>query len=799
LAGARISFKGTVAGVALLGMLLVLGATDVRAAGCSQTPSCPYLDVSVFAKDPATGAGIFRSPQAVATSPGGDFVWVADQISGVVQKFDRQGNLVSQLGWFADKEQLGRLGVIGGLATDRNNHLYVLDSQYGRVQVFRSDTGQWIGAWGKEGTGTGQLSLGTDGGGGGIAIAQQAPQNTPVAFIADQNNNRILRFTLSRFSTADASSPALPAGATDPGNPNYIPAPNPSTSWGSFGSCTSHGCGQSGDRYVFNLPRGLAVNPHLDASGRTLVYVADSLNHRIVEFTGDGTYLGEVGGLGTGNGELNTPHDVAVDGAGNLFVADEANHRVERFDATTLGFLNVWGGLGSLQGQFDSPRSVGSPADGDGVYVADTGNQRVQGFSGTGSPASVWGIAGRGGPGYVTRPSGLAVDRSGNVYVGDTWAHRIEKLSATGEYLAQWGRVVPRTGFTAWGTGNGQFRFPRSVAYDPAGGNLWIADQNNNRIQVLTPTGAWLATYGSTTAGSGLGEFNLPRALAIAPNGDVYVADSGNNRIQKRDSSGTWSVVPIGVSLDAPAAIAVDGSGTVFVADRTRLLRVEGGVTTQIDPPSGTFDRPGGLHVTGNRLYVSDTGNSRVLRLDRPTGSWQQVGGEGPEVGSFVAPADLSTTPDGRTLYVTDQHNNRIQRFVLEAPPTTRAGGHPSTGPAAPDRDRPRLRLRARLRQKALRKRAVLISINCTEQCLVDASGKLEIRHTRRSLPLRRVRRQLQGGNRVTLALRFSKKTKRKVTRALARGWRVNARVTVLGRDLAGNHTRESRRIRIQR
>ena len=124
--------------------MLLAGGPHAHAAGCAGSPGCPYLEATIAGREPPTGGGVFRSPQAVAVSPDGSFVWVADQLTGIVQKFDSQGNWISNLGWYADKGQLGRLGVIGGLATDRNNHLYVLDSQYGRVQVFRSDTGAWV-------------------------------------------------------------------------------------------------------------------------------------------------------------------------------------------------------------------------------------------------------------------------------------------------------------------------------------------------------------------------------------------------------------------------------------------------------------------------------------------------------------------------------------------------------------------------------------------------------------------------------------------------------------------------------
>jgi DNA-binding beta-propeller fold protein YncE len=797
-----------VAGAALLGMLLsFMGGAAAHAAGCPQSP-CAYVDASVLGRDPAVGRGVFRFPQAIAFSPGGTHVFVADQYSGVVQKFDRQGRFVSQLGWFADAAQLGRLGAIGGLATDRNSHLYVLDSQWDRVQVFRSDTGAWVGAWGGKGGEPGRFDLGSGAGGGGIAVHQADAGTAPVAFVADENNHRIQRFTLDRFSDADPSGPVLPSGSPAAGNPNHVPTPIPDRAWGTHGDCSAHGCGQPADEKLLNFPQGIAVNPRLDTSGRTRLYVADDLNHRVVEFTADGTYLGEVGGFGTAPGQFRFPLDVGVDQTGHLFVADASNQRIQRFDASNLGFVGAWGGLGSATGELETPRALATAVDDPaaGVYVADSGNHRIQGFDHLGTPVVSWGIAGRGGPGFVTKPGGLAVDRVGNVYIGDTSSHRIEKLSGGGIYLDQWGNVIPRTGFTAPAAANGQFHSPRGVAYDSNGGNIWVADTANNRVQALTVAGTWLTTVGGPVPGGALGEFSAPRALAVGPDGDLYVADTGNNRIQRRDSSGSWSPVSIGTPLDAPTAVAVDGSGTVFVADRTRLLRVEGGNASRIEPPTGTFNRPGGLWVTGNRLYVSDTGNSRVLRFDRPTGRWDAIGGEGPGLGSFLAPTGLATTADGRVLYVADQQNQRVQRFVLELPPAPRvtagrgSAAQPARSPViVPDRDRPSLRLRARLRQRAVRRRAVLVSINCTERCVVDASGKIMVRRSRRALPLRRTKRLvLAPGRRVTLALRLSRKVRRKTAGALARGRRVTAMVVVTGRDAAGNLTRDARRIRIR-
>ena len=179
-----------------------------------------------------------------------------------------------------------------------------------------------------------------------------------------------------------------------------------------------------------------------------------------------------------------------------------------------------------------------------------------------------------------------------------------------------------------------------------------------------------------------------------------------------------------------------------------------------------------------------------------------QIGSEGPALGSFLGPTAVVTSPDGRTLYVADQYNNRIQRFVLEVPQRS-SGGRAASTPSPRsttnrDRLRPKLRLRARLRQRALKRGAVLISINPTERCLAAATGRIEIRRVRRALRLRGVKRELQPGVRVTLALRIPKKAHRKISRALKLGRRVTAIVAVTARDHAGNAGKDSRRIRIR-
>src|SRR3954452_21159106 len=174
-------------------------------------PARADLQPAAFGASPASGHGVLRFPQAVASSPGGAFVWVADQYSSVVQEFTRDGTWVKDIGWRADDRETGRIGTVGGLAADRDGHLYVLDSENDRVQVFRSADGAWLDAWGSTGTTKGHFRLGANTGAGGLGLLQPTAGDPIELYVADQYNHRIQRFTLDGGTR--------PAGTTDAPKP----------------------------------------------------------------------------------------------------------------------------------------------------------------------------------------------------------------------------------------------------------------------------------------------------------------------------------------------------------------------------------------------------------------------------------------------------------------------------------------------------------------------------------------------------------------------------------------------------
>ena len=313
------------------------------------------------------------------------------------------------------------------------------------------------------------------------------------------------------------------------------------------GSGTQGFANGSGAAAQFNLPFGVAV----DSSGT--VYVADYGNHRIRQMTSAGVVT-TLAGSGTAGfadctgaaAQFSNPRGVAVDSSGTVYVADAGNHRIRKISSagvvTTLAGSGIQGfadGTGSAA-RFYNPSDVAVDSSGT-VYVADAGNHRIRKISSTGVVTTLAGSGTRGfanGTGSATQfdnPYGVAVDSAGTVYVADAGNHRIRKISSTGVVTTLAGSGT--RGF-ANGTGSAtQFYNPYGVAVDSAG-TVYIGDINNNRIRKITSAGVVTTLAGSGTAafadGTGsAAQFNLPFGVAVDSSGTVYVADAYNHRIRK--------------------------------------------------------------------------------------------------------------------------------------------------------------------------------------------------------------------------------------------------------------------------
>ena len=277
--------------------------------------------------------------------------------------------------------------------------------------------------------------------------------------------------------------------------------------------------------------------------------------------------------------------------------------------AFRLGMV-IGGVQGSASGQLNDPEDVAIDAAGN-LYVADAGNNRIQKFSPAGKLLAVWGgPEGGSTPGMFQRPTGVALDAAGNIYVADSANNRIQKLSPAGKLLAGAGQV---------GSGPRQFRGPHSLAVDAAG-NIYVADFGNNRVQKLAPTSAVLGVWGGTAPGSERRQFSGPVGVAVDGAGNVYVADFLNNRVQKLSADGAFRAEftqwgKTGTGFARPHGVAVDAHGTVYVADYAnnvvQVVSKTGSPITQVG--QGRLLHPGSLAVDAHgNLFVANSGRNRV-------------------------------------------------------------------------------------------------------------------------------------------------------------------------------------------
>ncbi len=431
-----------------------------------------------------------------------------------------------------------------------------------------------------------------------------------------------------------------------------------------------HGFGGDGGLAAaaqFDRPYGVVV----DEAGN--LYIADSTNHRIrkVDSTGTITTIagtGESGFDGDGGpaaaAQLSAPTGVAVDGAGNLYIADTENQRIRKVDST--GPITTIAGTGergdggpAAEAQLSDP--IGVAVDGAGnLYIAERDNQRIRKVDSTGTITTIAGtgelsFGGDSGPAteaQLSAPTGVAVDGAGNVYIADTENQRIRKVDSTGTIT-----TIAGTGELSFGGDGGpaseaQLAYPTGVAVDEAG-NVYIADLNNHRIRKVDSTGtittiAGTGGYGFSEDGGPASEAQLPnpRGVAVDGAGNVYVAESGSSRIFKVDSTGTITTIAGtgeggfggggGPATEEPLAnprgVAVDGAGNVYVADRgsSRIFKVDstGTITTIAGTGEGGFggdggpaveaqlSAPTGVAVDGaGNVYIADRNNQRIRML----------------------------------------------------------------------------------------------------------------------------------------------------------------------------------------
>jgi tripartite motif-containing protein 71 len=381
------------------------------------------------------------------------------------------------------------------------------------------------------------------------------------------------------------------------------------------------------------------------------VYVTDEDNQRVQAFLPDGTFLREWGKDGGAPGEFRLPWGIAVGSDGTIYVVDQYNARIQVFDKDGT-FLRMWGEQGSSDGQFDTPYAVAVGPD-ERVYVADGRNRRVQAFDPDGTHRATWGGASA-LPGRFNKPNALTAGPDGSVYVLDYWNSRVEAFSADGSFLHTWGEI---------GAGNGQFNRAGGIAA-AANGSIYVADQYNDRIQVFDRAGAYLGQWGAT--GTEPGQFQFPSSIAVGRDGTVYVLDNDNDRVQVFDGAGRLlRVWPLAAQA---SGLTILPDGRILVADREGAILVFSHDGTAlgswrdeaIPGPSGITSTPDGRIV-----YVIDSTAHAVAAFTAEGARIGRLGTIGVEPGQFFQPNGIAIAADGRSLYVADTFNDRIQAFCV--------------------------------------------------------------------------------------------------------------------------------------
>lgn len=253
-------------------------------------------------------------------------------------------------------------------------------------------------------------------------------------------------------------------------------------------------------------PRGIAV----DAAGN--VYVADLGNQRVVKFSPDGQTASTWGQKGTAAGEFNEPSGVATDAQGNVYVADTWNGRIQKFSSQG----EYYGEIASKTGNFYSPRNVCVDTRGF-IFVADTGNSCVKKFDVDASLVKRWGEYGTGRERFQ-ETFGIAVDGKNQVYVGDAGNRKIKIYSGEGKYLRDQ-RVKGWQGGVSW----------PMLAVDSVG-RIYATDVQHNLVWIYSPEGKYLGSWGNQP---GKEIFASPLGIAVGPEDSVYVSNMTRGEIVK--------------------------------------------------------------------------------------------------------------------------------------------------------------------------------------------------------------------------------------------------------------------------
>jgi len=633
-------------------------------------------------------------------------VYVTDPSNNLVMRFTPNGNLTviagnGKQGYTGDggPATSATLGQPNGIALDSAGNVYFAEPFNNVIRKVALD--------GTISTAAGKGSAGFADGPAGAALLSRpagiAFDTSGNLYIADQFNNRIRRLSTDGNVTTIAGGPL---GFT-----------------GDNGPATSA---------MLNSPVGIAVDSRgsiyfSDMGNSRIRKISGGV---ITTIAGNGAVgVGDGGAL---QASFLKPKGVALDPAGNLYIAEGdgsgANNNIRRL--STSANVSTFAGVGlpgfsgdggsSLTAALALPSGVAVDSAGN-VYIADTNNGRVRRVAVSGAISTVagngqFGDSGDGGPAVnasFRAPVSVVVDNARNTFVLDTDGERIRKITSSGTITTYAG--TGQAGFTGDGgpAVNASINeagaiVPPGMAVDAAG-NLYFADRGNRRIRKITPDGT-ISTFagGGTSLADGvratLADVRFVNGVSVDASGNVYYYETSSNLVRKTSTDGTVKTIAGGGSSRADGVQAttasfqlqgmtLDAAGNIYVVDfsRVRKIATSGVVTTVAGNLASGCGGDGGsataagtvsnaayglvVDSSGN-IYIGDTSCDKV-RIVSPAGTIATFAGNGntgfsgdggpADAATLHSPQGLALDPDGN-VYIADTRNVRIRRVLTVSP-----------------------------------------------------------------------------------------------------------------------------------
>ncbi len=599
-----------------------------------------------------TSNGQFYDPTSLTIDSYG-YVYTSDMTPKNVQKFSSSGTF--QAKWISTGPAAVEVGP--------NGYLYVVDKFNNQIQRFTSE-GSFVDAWGSKGTGNSQFDSPS-----GITIDSNGN-----VYVADTKNNRIQKFT-STGTYIKQWSVSTPYGLAVDSSNNVYAATYTSMSINKYSSeGTPLRSNSFSDPY---LPIDIAVdstdNLYVAIHGSNYIYhyifVYNQAGSQIRSFGGGGEYAWQYPGT------FKSISSIAIDKNDYVYVADDQVMRVTKFFSNGT-YFTLFGASKYNGGQLNSP--MGLCADNSGnVYIADQENKNIFKYQ----PANVnaqtysyklkWGSYGTSNGQFQT-PYGITYNNDGYIYVLDKSAYTVQKFSQNGVFQLKWG---------SYGSNPEQFRSPGGIASDSAG-NIYVLDHSNYAstysVKVFSPTGAYIKSLTQTITRTDLYAEDLTIDNAnnvyafFRPQSDTY----GYYTIQKLSSDGTLIYEKTGYSssnelLYSPKGIAVDSTGNLYVVDYYGIKKFDsnGNLLTkwgEYGLSIGQFQEGQRIEIDSNdNIYVSDRGNGRVQKfttIGQYIGSW---GSSGSAEGQLNIVTGL-TVDDSGNVYTCEQYSYRVQKWIRD-------------------------------------------------------------------------------------------------------------------------------------